>query len=150
MIATAIPQEATTPKVWNQITKAINRGILSSEIVAFFERTRPALRLATKTESVRFDSVNNAAVNINVREKTIFCLTKPSAGDQKFRPARKIAAITKLKSPVNIKLELSTPWGFSARAKKRMMEKFIPAKPKRAMRLSAATIAEPNPTSVRE
>jgi hypothetical protein len=60
-IPIAILQEAITLKVWKKTDKTITNGILNKTNMAFLYKTKPALRRAIKTESIRFDNVNNTA-----------------------------------------------------------------------------------------
>ena len=91
----------------------MGRGILRTEEMVFLDNANPALRLAIKVESVRYESVNKKVKTKKTKGKIAFCLMKARDGDQKSTPATKIPANTRLMTLPKLKQEFINSWGFS-------------------------------------
>ena len=108
----------------------------------FLDKVKPARLLARKAESTNSDSVHNIAKNRKARQKIAFSLTKLKAGDQKSRPARKMAAATRLTRLPKVRQVFIILLGFSARGRKRTREILKPTRLSTARRFKADMMAE--------
>ena len=84
------------------------------ERIVLIDSTKPALRLAMKVALMKLKSTHSGVNTMKAAVKMASPLMKLKAGDQKPRPAIKIAAVIKLVSPHKVKPELINSCGLSA------------------------------------
>ena len=122
-------------------------GILSTEKMVFLDKTKLALRLATKVASIKDDSVHKRVKMTKAELKMAFCLMKTMAGDHTPEPAMKMPASTRLMRPLKVRQEFINSRGFLAWGKNRVREEFKPSMLNKARKLIADIMAELKPTS---
>ena len=147
VIAVAIPSELTMPNARKNNTRIKGSAIFISDMIVFFERTKPACLLAMKIESVIEDKVRNAVKKMNATANIIFSLIKVNAGDQIFTPITNITAISRDTTTGMVRQEFISSTGFSALDRKRIRPTSKPSLLNETSRPIADIMAAPRPTS---
>jgi len=147
VIDVAIPCALTMANVRKNNTRIKGSTIFISDMIVFFERTKPARLLATKIESVIADKVKNAVKKMNAAANIIFPLIKFNAGDQIFTPITNITAISRDTTTVMVRQEFIKSAGFSTLDRKRIRPTSKPSLLNETNSNIADIMADPRPTS---